>query len=87
MWYFNLHLEKKILNILLGNLMSNILHVKITGEWILDKEDAHYGLLDHIMDFPIDSLYSCDGLDLMVDHRVKGESDLNSTYCMNTSIK
>ena len=53
------------------NKLLNILHVNMTGEWILDKEDAHHCLLDHIMDFPIDSLYAFDGLGLMINHRVK----------------
>ena len=65
----------------------NILHIKMTGEWTLDKEDADHGLLDHSMDFPLDYLYSCDGLDMMIEHRVKCKSDLNSKYCMTTFIK
>ena len=65
----------------------NILHIKMTGEWTLDKEDADHGLLDLIMDFSLAYLYSCDGLHMMIEHRVKCKSDLNSKYCMATSIK
>ena len=78
------------MNVALNNLMSIGNQISSCQyDWWMDTGQRRCSpwLFDQIMDFPVDNLCSCDGLDLMIKHRVKGKCALNSTYRMYTLVK